>query len=266
MFKSKLVRAGTIAGFAAVAMAAGVWYFYIRSDAPPPVSLSSAIESLAETPEVTEASATSPASTSTATETAEAGATASDTALPVSETGDGDVAGTWTVLQGDNSFVGYRVDETLAGVGATTAVGRTSGVEGTLEFDGTTIASVEITADLTTLTSDKDLRDGQLRTQAIETGTYPTANFVLTSPIAISEVPADSETVTQTVTGELTLHGVTQTIEIEVEGALENGLLVVVGSTEIQFADYGIEQPVSISVVSIEDHGTMEFQLVFELA
>jgi hypothetical protein len=42
--------------------------------------------------------------------------------------------------------------------------------------------------------------------------------------------------VTQTVTGELTLHGVTNTVEIEVEGALQDGLLVVVGSTEIQFA------------------------------
>jgi hypothetical protein len=71
--------------------------------------------------------------------------------------------------------------------------------------------------------------------------------------------------VTQTVTGELTLHAVTNTVEIEVEGALQDGLLVVVGSTEIQFADYAIEQPVSMSVASIADHGTMEFQIVFEL-
>jgi hypothetical protein len=34
----------------------------------------------------------------------------------------------------------------------------------------------------------------------------------------------------------------------------------------IQFADYDIAQPTSMSVVSIEDHGTMELQLVFAKA
>jgi polyisoprenoid-binding protein YceI len=202
--------------------------------------------------------------TATSETTSEA-ATTVDAAAPVAATSNDGLAGKWTVITGDSSFVGYRVDETLAGVGATTAVGRTGDIEGTLAFDGSTITAVEVTADLTTLASDKSMRDGQLRTQAIETGTYPTATFVLASPTAISELPEDGVTVTQTVTGELTLHGVTNTVEIEVEGALQDGLLVVVGSTEIQFADYDIDQPVSMSVVSIEDHGTMEFQLVFEL-
>jgi polyisoprenoid-binding protein YceI len=262
LFRSKLITAGVFAAVAAVAMAAGGWYFYLRSDAPPAVSLATAIQSLATT--TPEADSVTSGSTATDAPTSEP---TTDSAAPVSTTSDdGSLAGTWTVVQGENSFTGYRVDETLAGVGATTAVGRTNDVTGTLEFDGTTITAVEITADLTTLTSDKELRDGQLRTQAIETGAYPTATFVLTSPIVISEVPADGATITQTVTGELTLHGVTRTIEIEVEGALQNGLLVVVGSTEIVFADYEIEQPVSMSVVSIEDHGTMEFQLIFEQA
>ena len=262
MFRSKLLKAGVFAGVAAVAMAAGVWYFYLKSDAPPPVSLSSAIEALATvTPETTGAATTTTAAS--ASEPAEATSAAAEAALPVGEASDGDLAGTWAV-QGGNSFVGYRVAETLASIGATTAVGRTSDVEGSLDFDGNAITAVEVTADLTTLTSDKSMRDGQLRTQAIETGTYPTATFVLSSPITIGEAPADGEAVTQTVTGELTLHGVTRTVEIGIEGALQDGLLVVVGSTEIQFADYDIDQPVSMSVVSIEDHGTLEFQLIFE--
>jgi polyisoprenoid-binding protein YceI len=72
--------------------------------------------------------------------------------------------------------------------------------------------------------------------------------------------------VTQTITGELILHGVTNEIEIEVQRGLQNGQLVVAGSTVIQFADYDIAQPTSMSVVSIEDHGTMELQLVFAKA
>jgi hypothetical protein len=41
---------------------------------------------------------------------------------------------------------------------------------------------------------------------------------------------------------------------------------VVVGSLEIQFADYNIEGPESGLVLSVEDHGIIELQLVFERA
>jgi hypothetical protein len=39
--------------------------------------------------------------------------------------------------------------------------------------------------------------------------------------------------------------------------------VTVVGSIDIVFADYAIEQPTSFAVLSIEDHGTMELQLHF---
>jgi len=242
--KNGILLGGIGLALAGVAMAAGVWYFVLRNDAPAPVSLRSALEAIA-----------SP----------EASSTGSQPAIAVT-TSDADLAGTWTLVKGANSFVGYRVNETLAGIGATTAVGRTSDVTGTLQFDGNAITSVEITANLTTLASDKSMRDGQLRTQAIETNRYPKATFSLTSPIQIGEVPADGETVTQTITGELTLHGVSRTIELKVEGVMQNGQLVVVGSTVIQFADYNIKQPSSVAVVSIEGQGTMELQLVFTKA
>jgi polyisoprenoid-binding protein YceI len=237
--KSKLLTGGVGLAAAGIALGAAAWYFILRNDAPPPVSLQSALEAIA-----------SPEAGSNAT----------------LSNSDADLTGTWTLVQGANSFVGYRVDETLVGVGATTAVGRTSGVEGTLEFDGSAITAVEVIADLTALTSDKSMRDGQLRTQAIETSRFPTATFVLTSPIQVGDVPAEGQAVKQTVRGELTLHGVTRAIEIEVQGVIQNGQLVVVGSTVIQFADYDIDQPTSMSVVSIDDHGTMELQLVFAKA
>ena len=82
-----------------------------------------------------------------------------------SETGG--IAGTWTVDPTvgsfddfSGSFVGYRVQEELASVGATEAVGRTPDVTGTLTVDGTTITAAEFTADLTTLQSDEGNRDG----------------------------------------------------------------------------------------------------------
>jgi hypothetical protein len=117
---------------------AGVWYFAIRSDAPPPVSLEAAIDAASAR------SAAAPA----ASASVEAG-----------------LAGEWTLVRGASSFVGYRVQEELAGIGSTTAVGRTQSLEGSLVFDGETITDVEVAADLSTLTSDKSMRDGARRSR-----------------------------------------------------------------------------------------------------
>jgi polyisoprenoid-binding protein YceI len=246
----RLLTGGLVAGVLAIAVAAGVWYFLIRSDAPPPVSLEAALDAASSTPA---------AGASSTSGTGSQGTTSND-GSPAS------LNGTWNLVAGGSSFAGYRVQEELAGIGSTTAVGRTTALTGTLQFNGTQITSVEVTADLTKLTSDRSMRDGQLRTQGIQWGTYPNATFSLTSPIAISQVPAAGQTVKQTIKGNLTLHGVTKAIEMEVEGVLKDGRLVVVGSTVIQFADYNIEQPRAASVLSVDNKGTMELQLIFQHA
>ena len=162
-----------------------------------------------------------------------------------------------------DSWVGYRVDETLAGNRANTAVGRTPDVTGTLVLSGTQITSVDIAANLSTLQSDDDRRDGQLHRQALETDQFPQATFKLTSPIDLGALPADGGTINVTATGELTLHGVTKTVQVPIEARLSGDVVTVVGSIEIKFADFSVEQPVSFAVLSIDDHGTVEFQLVF---
>lgn len=186
------------------------------------------------------------------------------------ETLSGGFDGTWAVDRSIGSFsdfssswVGYRVDETLAGNRANTAVGRTPDVTGTLGLSGTQITSVEITANLQTLHSDDNRRDGQLGRQGIETDQFPKATFKLTTPIELGFTPADGQTITATATGELTLHGVTKTVEVPIQAEVSGNVVTVAGSIEIQFADYGITPPSSFVVLSVEDHGTVEFQLHF---
>jgi len=50
---------------------------------------------------------------------------------------------------------------------------------------------------------------------------------------------------------------------MQVQGVLDGNQLIVVGTTNIAFADYSIESPKSMAVLSIDDHGTLELQLVF---
>jgi len=44
---------------------------------------------------------------------------------------------------------------------------------------------------------------------------------------------------------------------------LVKNVIVVTGQIDITFADYGIEKPVSVRVLSTEDRGVMELQLFF---
>jgi polyisoprenoid-binding protein YceI len=206
-------------------------------------------------------------------------ADASDPVLPStavassSPLASGGLPGTWKVdtsigssSDWSNSYVGYRVKEELASIGANTAVGRTSKVDGTLTIDGTKVTAGTITADLTALKSNDDRRDGQLRRQALETSQFPTAEFVLTSPIDFGTAPADGQVVSATAKGRLTLHGVTKDVEIPLQARLSGSTIAVTGSLPIVFADYNITKPSSFIVLTVEDQGTMELQLFFRHA
>jgi polyisoprenoid-binding protein YceI len=171
--------------------------------------------------------------------------------------------GTWTVSQ-DGSFVGYRVREQLGVLPAPSdAVSRSSAVTGQLTVDGLSIATVKVTADLTQLQSDRSMRDQRMHTIGLETDQFPTATFELTSPITLTKVPAAGEVVTTTAKGELTLHGVTREVTLQIKGTLVNGRIEVVGSLPVTFSDYGIQTPNIGGFVSVQDHGTMEFKVFF---
>jgi polyisoprenoid-binding protein YceI len=235
------------------AVAASTWYLFLRASAPSAVALGAQpVATATATAEPTET-----ADTPTADPTAGA-----DEAAPAG------LDGTWTVDGSVGSFddfsgtfVGYRVQEELVGIGAATAVGRTPDVSGSLTLDGTSITEASFEADLTTLQSDSGMRDGQLGRQGLETDTYPTATFVLAEPIDLGSVPAEDETIQASAVGDLTLHGVTQRVEIPLEARLSGGVVTVVGSLPITFGDYGMTAPESMRVLSIDENGTMEFQL-----
>jgi len=50
---------------------------------------------------------------------------------------------------------------------------------------------------------------------------------------------------------------------VPIEARLSGDVVTVVGSIDIQFADYAVEPPTSFAILSVEDHGTLEFQLHF---
>lgn len=238
--RRRWIVGGVAAGLVILAGVA-IWYFVFRDTAPPPVDIEQASESV---------DANGSQGTAGETDTSLNGTWALDTTI-----------GSFDDFS--SAFVGYRVNEELAGVGAKTAFGRTPDVSGTLVLDGTTVTAVDIEADLSTLESDSSFRDSAMRDQALETSRFPTATFTLTEPIELGSIPGEDETMKVSAKGELTLHGVTREVTIPLEAKRVADVIAVTGSLDIAFADYDIAKPVAARVLSVEDRGVMELQLFF---
>jgi polyisoprenoid-binding protein YceI len=172
------------------------------------------------------------------------------------------IDGAWKAASG--SQAGYRVDEVLFGQNSV-AVGRTSQVSGQLTIQGTTVSAAGLTVDLSSVQSDRAQRDNQFRGRIMDTATYPTASFKLASPIQLGSVPAEGATVSAKATGQLTLHGTTRTVTTDLTARRSGGSIQVSGQIPITFSDWGIPNP-SFGPVTTEDHGTIEYLVVFDHA
>lgn len=216
-------------GLVVAAGVGGVAWYVFDDDAPPPVALPEAVDN--------------PESTATTVVV------------------DG-VDGAWVVQATASTFVGYRVDEVLAGINRT-AVGRSPAVTGSVTASGTTIEEATFIADLTQLSSDESRRDNRIRSLGLQTDSFPEAAFRLTEPIELAAAPAVGEAFAARAVGDLTLHGVTQSVTLDLEAQLQaDGTVVVIGSLPVLFADYDIDKPDVAGFVTTEDNGVLELSLV----
>lgn len=280
-----------------VALIGGIWWF-LRDDAPDEVSLDDAVRAASAT--------VAPATTADAvTVTTDAGATTAVTSVAADTTTDttaaattgdttdastattgatgsseaaatagDDPSGTWDIdpdfgefdyESATGSFVGFRIEEELRGIGSTTAVGRTGDVTGSITIEATTLTAAEFEVDLTTITTNDSRRDDRVQS-ALDTGEFPTATFTLTEPVDLGEAAATGGDVAVTAAGDLTIHGVTNPITIDIEARVVDDRIALVGSTEITFSDYDVAVPEAPIVVSAEDNGTLELQFILERA
>ena len=236
---------GAVVVLAALAAAGPFVYIHFFNAAPAALSLSPG----------NSASASSSAAPSGSTATANTAAS-------------GTVAGTWTV--GSGSVVGYRVNEVLLGQNAT-AVGRTSSVTGRLTISGSAATAASFSVPMDTVHSDKSQRDAQFDGRIMDVSQYPTGTFTLTSPIELGSLPASGVIKSYTAHGKLTLHGTTRavtfTLTAERSAAKSGGAQIeVAGDIPVLFSDYNIQNPSFAGFVTTQDHGLLEYLLVFNKA
>ena len=217
------------------------------------------------------AALTLPASTPSAARASEVASgepsTSSTPAAASSSVATTGVAGTWNATTG--SEAGYRVREQLANLPAESdAVGRTSDVTGSITLeaagDGARLTAGSLTVNTQTIASDESRRDNRLRSEGLQTDQYPTATFAVTQPVDVPAAALAGTATDVTLTGYLTLHGVTKSVQIQAQAQLVNGTIQVAGSITFPLSDYQITAPnVGGFILSIADQGTLEFLVTF---
>lgn len=177
-----------------------------------------------------------------------------------------DVTGAWTVdpgvvpfdtATGAGTWVGYRIDEELSGIGAYTAVGRSPRVEGGIVIEAGRVTEAEIRADLQGLVSDNANRDGRVRPLFADRP----VTFVLTDPVPFGEVPAEGQRVAAVARGLLRIGDVEREVDVELSADVTADGLVVTGSTIVVLSDFGVVVPSAPVVLSVSDEATVELQL-----
>jgi len=189
--------------------------------------------------------------------------------VPSGSTTAAALGGSWRVSAG--SFVGYRVREQLANLPAPSdAVGRSSAVTGaaavTTNADGTaTVRSIEVSADLGRLASDSARRDNFVRNNSLSTAQFPQATFTSTSSFTCPAAVVAGAAGTASVTGKLTVHGVTRDVAIPLKIQRSGNSVNVVGSYGFRWGDFAVQQP-QVPIASVQDDPVIEISLVLTSA
>lgn len=155
--------------------------------------------------------------------------------------------------------------EQLAGVSfPSDAVGCTGSVSGqlVLQPSGELVATASrVTVDLRDLKSDDGRRDNFIKSNTMQTSSFPLATF---NPVRAAGLPSPlpaSGSASFTLTGQMTAHGVTRESTWDVTAKRDGNQLSGVATTSFKFGDFGMSPPRVPLVLSVVDDIRLEVKL-----
>ncbi|HLF72209.1 MAG TPA: YceI family protein [Dehalococcoidia bacterium] len=231
--KKPFVIIGGLVALGVIGVAALVVVFVLRSD---DANLKT------EAPAIPTASSGTPAASSTAS--------SSDASLPA-----GTLHFVIDATAGVPLEVKYVVKETLRGIADSQAVGTTNAITGDLYLTPAGLAAgvqSKFVVDLTKLKTDESQRDNYVRQNVLQTGRFPNAEFVVES---ISPFPAnyvEGTEVSLTMSGTLTLHGVSKKVDWAVKARRQGKALTGIADLSFNMSDFGI-QPPEVPIAKAQD-------------
>src|SRR5205823_4727114 len=159
--------------------------------------------------------------------------------------------GTWTITTG--SVAGYRVKEQFVGQSsAHEAVARTSDVSGQVSIAQSggayQLTSATVTVQLASLASVDQVAGYNVTNRdrivqgSLNVSSFPTAVFVA-QPVALPAGVETAQTVTVTVPGQLTIHGVTKDVTATLQLRVSGAAAQIAGTIATNMTDFGISPP-----------------------
>jgi polyisoprenoid-binding protein YceI len=167
-------------------------------------------------------------------------------------------------IDANQSYAVYEVQERfLNRPFPSEAIGKTSSIEGglVLQSQGTpTITALKVTVNLQTLTSDSSRRDNAIKSNWLQSNTYPLATFVVKTPQAATRgTYTNGQQVTFQLTGEMTMHNTTHTETFTIQGKRDGKTLTGVAKSLIYMKDFGFSAPSVLGLLTVKDGVTAVF-------
>ncbi len=189
----------------------------------------------------------------------------SDTPAAMEEPAPPAGAQVYQIVPGE-SWLQYEVGEVfLEDNRFAVAIGVTPQVSGAITLDSAALQSASlgvITADVSQFKSDSNRRDGAIRDRFLESSTFPMVTF---APAQIEGLPKaynEGETLTLTLTGDVTIRETTRPETFTVTVKLEGGALSGQAVTTILMSNYGFG-PISIGgILNTEDEVKLTLSFV----
>lgn len=166
-----------------------------------------------------------------------------------------------TVTLSPESFVEYDARDPNA---SWTGRAPISSLEFTLNTEQLSDSSLTIAIKPGDFSSGNIFRDTNARRTLFETNTYPEIVFVAKRIRTDADTLPDGESREVTLTGDLTMHGVTQEVETLVTLARAGTLITATGSFEVTYTEFGMRQPELFGVL-VEDTVVIRFNVVGEM-
>lgn len=182
-----------------------------------------------------------------------------------SDASEGDA--TYRLVSGKNSAQ-YEAHEKLAFLTSpSAAIGKTQEVTGQLVFNekgAIEQAKSKITVNLSTLTSDRSMRDNYIKQNTLQTDTYPDAVLVPTAVKGLSWPLPTSGKATFTLIGNLTVHGVTKQTTWQVTATFGTGQVSGNATTTVTFEDFGMSPPTTMIALTVQDSLKLQIDFVVQ--
>lgn len=175
-----------------------------------------------------------------------------------------EIDGNWQVIQGNAynyTSAGFTFYEILPAEETVTS-GSTGAVTGQATVEDETLQSGRVVVDMQELSTDKQVRDQNMKTKLFETDEYPEATFEITKPAKLDAVPDNGDIAQVELDGELTIKDKSKKVTATFDIVRDEDTIILAGDIPINRVDFDVNTP-DLIAAKIAEEGEVNIRITF---